>query len=71
MDIDELPKVMGDDGQFHAADEAVDLSHTTLEDWVALAIFWVLGGHRLLPVLHALRAERLGRRGPRRSRATC
>src|SRR5512134_576428 len=44
MDIDALPKVMGDDGQFHATDEAVDLSHTKLEGWVALVIFWALGG---------------------------
>ena len=42
-DIDALPKVMGDDGQFHAIDEEVDLSHTTLEAWVALGIFWLLG----------------------------
>ncbi|MBL8317188.1 MAG: TRAP transporter small permease subunit, partial [Burkholderiaceae bacterium] len=42
-DIDALPKVMGDDGEFHAVDEAVDLSHTTTEAWVALAIFWALG----------------------------
>ena len=37
-------KVIGDDGQFHATDEAVDLSHTTFEGWVALALFWALGG---------------------------
>ena len=37
------PKVMGDDEQFHATDEAVDLSHTPFEGWVALAIFWLLG----------------------------
>ncbi len=42
-DIDALPQVMGDDGQFHATDEAVDLSHTTIEGWVALVIFWMLG----------------------------
>jgi TRAP-type C4-dicarboxylate transport system permease small subunit len=42
-DIDAMPKVMGDDGQFHATDEAVDLSHTTFEAWVALVIFWMLG----------------------------
>ena len=36
-------KVLGDDGQFHATDEAVDLSHTTVESWVALVIFWALG----------------------------
>ena len=44
MDIDARPKVMGDDGEFHATDEAVDLSHTTVEGWVSLAIFWALGG---------------------------
>jgi TRAP-type C4-dicarboxylate transport system permease small subunit len=43
QDIDSLPKVMGDDGEFHAQDEAIDLSHTTLEAWVALGIFWLLG----------------------------
>ncbi len=43
MDLDSGPKVMGDDGEFHAQDEAVDLSHTTFEAWVALAIFWALG----------------------------
>jgi len=44
MDIDSGPKVMGDDGEFHATDEAVDLSHTPLEAWAALALFWVLAG---------------------------
>ena len=43
IDIDALPKVMGDDGEFHATDEAVDLSHTTFEGWVAVVIFWMLG----------------------------
>jgi len=43
MDLDALPKVMGDDGEFHAVDEAVDLSHTTVEGWAALALFWTLG----------------------------
>jgi TRAP-type C4-dicarboxylate transport system permease small subunit len=42
--IDELPKVMGDDGEFHATDEAVDLSGTPVEAWVALGFFWLLGG---------------------------
>ena len=37
------PKVLGDDEQFHATDEAVHLSGTPLEGWVALAIFWLLG----------------------------
>jgi TRAP-type C4-dicarboxylate transport system permease small subunit len=38
-----MPKVMGDDGQFHAIDEEVDLSGTPIEAWVALAFFWALG----------------------------
>ena len=42
-DLDALPQVMGDDEQFHATDEAVDLSGTPPEAWVALAIFWLLG----------------------------
>jgi TRAP-type C4-dicarboxylate transport system permease small subunit len=40
---------MSDDGQildakgeFHIHDEPVDLSHYRFEDWLALAIFWVL-----------------------------
>ena len=41
--IDDLPQVMGDDGEFHAQDEAVDLSGTTPEAWVALGFFWLLG----------------------------
>ena len=43
MDIDAGPKVLGDDGQFHATDEAVDLSDTPWEAWVALGLFWLLG----------------------------
>ena len=43
MDLDDAPKVMGDDGQFHATDEAVDLSGTTVEAWAALGLFWLLG----------------------------
>jgi TRAP-type transport system small permease protein len=42
-DLDALPKVMGDDEQFHAIDEAVQLSGTPPEAWAALAIFWLLG----------------------------
>jgi TRAP-type C4-dicarboxylate transport system permease small subunit len=41
--IDDMPKVMGDDGEFHAQDEAVDLSGTAPEAWIALAFFWMLG----------------------------
>jgi len=41
--IDDMPQVMGDDGEFHAQDEEVDLSGTPWEAWVALAFFWTLG----------------------------
>ena len=41
--IDDLPRVLGADGEFHAQDEAVDLSTTTPEAWVALGLFWLLG----------------------------
>ncbi len=34
---------MGDDGEFHMQDDAVDLSGTSLEAWAALGIFWLLG----------------------------
>ena len=44
MDIDAGPKVMGDDGEFHAVDEAVDLSGTPIEAWASLLLFWALGG---------------------------
>ena len=37
------PKVLGEDGQFHAQDAAVDLSDTTPEAWVALGFFFLLG----------------------------
>jgi len=43
VDLDAGPKVMGDDGEFHAVDEAVDLSRTTVEAWAALGLFWLLG----------------------------
>ena len=42
-DLDAMPKVMGEDGQFHATDEDVDLSDTPVEAWVAVAFFWLLG----------------------------
>jgi TRAP-type C4-dicarboxylate transport system permease small subunit len=41
--IDDMAPVLGADGQFHAQDEAVDLSSTTVEGWVALGFFWLLG----------------------------
>lgn len=36
-------KIIGDDGEFHTEDEAVDLSTTTAEGWLALGFFWLLG----------------------------
>jgi TRAP-type C4-dicarboxylate transport system permease small subunit len=42
-DIDALPHVMGEDGQFHAQDETVDLSGTSVEAWAAVCLFWALG----------------------------
>lgn len=36
-------KIISDDGEFHTEDEAVDLSHTTPEAWLALGLFWILG----------------------------
>lgn len=41
--IDDMPPVMGDDGEFHARDEEVVLSGTAPEAWVALGFFWILG----------------------------
>ena len=43
MDLDEGPHVIGDDGEFHAVDDEVDLSATPIEAWAALALFWALG----------------------------
>lgn len=40
---DDSTRVIGEDGEFHAQDEPVDLSGTIVEGWVALGIFWVLG----------------------------
>src|SRR5207244_12674425 len=37
------PKVIGDDGAIHIEDQAVDLSDTTIEGWVALGFFFLLG----------------------------
>jgi TRAP-type C4-dicarboxylate transport system permease small subunit len=34
--------VLGEDGEFHIADDPIDLSGHGWEDWVALATFWVL-----------------------------
>ena len=43
-DIDAGPQVMGDDGEFHAVDEAIDLSATPPEAWVSVLLFWALAG---------------------------
>ncbi len=34
--------VLGDDGQFHVEDEAVDLGVYRWEDWASFALFWTL-----------------------------
>jgi TRAP-type C4-dicarboxylate transport system permease small subunit len=34
--------VLGPDGRFHVADEAVYLSVYAWEDWITLAVFWIL-----------------------------
>jgi TRAP-type C4-dicarboxylate transport system permease small subunit len=44
MDLDSGPKVMGDDGEFHAVDEEVSFAGTSFEAWIALGLFWALGG---------------------------
>jgi TRAP-type C4-dicarboxylate transport system permease small subunit len=36
-------KIISDDGSFHTEDEAVDLSNTPAEAWIALGLFWALG----------------------------
>ena len=43
MDLDSGPKVMGDDGEFHAVDEEVSFEGTPFEGWIALGLFWALG----------------------------
>lgn len=43
QDSDAGPKLMDDDGKFHAQDESIDLSGTPAEAWAALALFWALG----------------------------
>ncbi|MFM8555391.1 MAG: TRAP transporter small permease [Betaproteobacteria bacterium] len=42
-DIDAGPRVLGEDGEFHAVDEAADFSETPVEAWAALLFFWALG----------------------------
>jgi TRAP-type transport system small permease protein len=42
-DIDSAPDALDSNGEFHMVDDEVDLSSTTIESWVALGVFWVLG----------------------------
>ena len=37
------PPVLDDEGHFHATDAPIELGHYLIEDWVALAFFWLLG----------------------------
>jgi len=39
----EEQKIIDEEGHFHVEDEAVDLSDTIAEGWVALGFFWLLG----------------------------
>jgi TRAP-type C4-dicarboxylate transport system permease small subunit len=39
----EAEKIIDEEGHFHLEDEAVDLSDTIFEGWVALGFFWLLG----------------------------
>ena len=39
----EEEKIIDEEGHFHLQDEAVDLSDTIAEGWVALGFFWLLG----------------------------
>ena len=39
----EADKIVTDDGEFHVVDDEVDLSPVTLEAWIALGFFWLLG----------------------------
>ena len=36
-------KIIDEEGHFHVEDEAVDLTDTIAEGWVALGFFWLLG----------------------------
>ena len=38
----EEEKIIDEEGHFHLHDEAVDLSDTIAEGWVALGFFWLL-----------------------------
>ena len=40
---DSEERVLNAAGEFEIHDEAIDLSHHGIEDWIALAFFWALG----------------------------
>ena len=40
--VDALGAVMDDEGHFHVTDAPIDLSRYRLEDWIAMAFFWLL-----------------------------
>jgi TRAP-type C4-dicarboxylate transport system permease small subunit len=42
-DIGDDAPVLDDKGHFHAADAPIDLGHYVVEDWIAMAFFWLLG----------------------------
>ena len=56
-DIDAIPQIMGEDGQFHAMDEEANLSDTPIEAWIALLFFFALGLTVFLPVFYPLCAQ--------------
>ncbi len=41
--MDEQQKIINEAGEFHVEDEEIDLSPYRFEDWMAFAIFWLLG----------------------------
>jgi TRAP-type C4-dicarboxylate transport system permease small subunit len=42
--VDALGPVIDADGHFHVTDAPIDLSPYRFEDWIALALFWLLAG---------------------------
>jgi TRAP-type C4-dicarboxylate transport system permease small subunit len=38
-----IEPVIDAEGHFHATDAPIDLSHYLFEDWITLALFWLLG----------------------------
>ena len=36
-------RVLDDEGHFHATDAPIDLAQYVVEDWIAMAFFWLLG----------------------------